>query len=332
MKPLLSICCITYNHEKYIADALESFLMQETTFPYEIIVHDDASTDKTADIIKEYEKKYPNKIKPIYQKENQFSKGKKITFECVIPHVTGSYIAFCEGDDYWSDKNKIQKQIEFLEIEKECSSCFHGVEVANTDKKPIGRYLGPVGRGSKEYAMRDNIRGGVLHISSLVIRSDTLVDCIPEWAFKSRHGDYALAIIASANGKVYYIDEIMSVHRVGVENSMMTNLRKNYSKANDIAYHKQRIKTLREVDEFYGFKFNEDIKSVINDSETKILLLNNEFKKLFSKRYRSYFREKGLINIMKFIVLTKTPKFALSISLLKGKIILLHNRIGREYK
>ena len=97
---LVSINCITYNHEKYIAQAIESFLMQITNFKYEILIHDDASTDNTVKIIKEYEKKYPNVIKTIFQKENQYSKGKKVEI-FGFKKSRGKYIAFCEGDDYW---------------------------------------------------------------------------------------------------------------------------------------------------------------------------------------------------------------------------------------
>ena len=98
---LVSISCITYNHEKYIRDALEGFLMQKTDFKYEILIHDDASTDNTAKIIREYEEKYPDLIKPIYQKENQWSKGNyRISSTFNIPRAKGKYIAFCEGDDF----------------------------------------------------------------------------------------------------------------------------------------------------------------------------------------------------------------------------------------
>ena len=102
----VSICCITYNHEDYIADAIESFLMQETDFKYEILIHDDASTDKTADIIRSYELKYPEIIKPIYQTVNQYSKNTKILPTFLYPKAKGKYIALCEGDDYWIDPLK----------------------------------------------------------------------------------------------------------------------------------------------------------------------------------------------------------------------------------
>lgn len=125
-KPLVSICCITYNHAKYIRDALDGFMMQETDFPFEVLIHDDASTDGTADIIREYEKKYPGIIKPIYQTENQYSKGVKISTTYNYPRAQGKYIALCEGDDFWTDKHKLQVQFDFMENHLDYSMCFHG--------------------------------------------------------------------------------------------------------------------------------------------------------------------------------------------------------------
>lgn len=114
-EPLVSICSMTYNHEPFIRQCLDGFLMQETDFPFEVLIHDDASTDKTADIIKEYVKKYPDIIKPIFQTENQYSQGVKIGPTYVYPKAKGKYIALCEGDDYWIDPYKLQKQVQFLE-------------------------------------------------------------------------------------------------------------------------------------------------------------------------------------------------------------------------
>lgn len=122
---LVSICCITYNHEKYIRDAIEGFLMQKTDFPFEVLIHDDASTDGTADIIREYETKYPDIIKPIYQTENQYSKGIKISATYNYPRAKGKYIALCEGDDYWTDPLKLQIQVNVLEKHPQYVFCCH---------------------------------------------------------------------------------------------------------------------------------------------------------------------------------------------------------------
>src|SRR5690625_5413198 len=117
VEPLVSISCITYDHEKFISDAIEGFLMQETTFPVEINIHDDASTDNTAKIVREYEKKYPNVLfNVIYQTENQYSKRDGSIRRIQHGRARGKYYATCEGDDYWIDPLKLQKQFEFLEF------------------------------------------------------------------------------------------------------------------------------------------------------------------------------------------------------------------------
>ena len=125
--PEVSICCITYNHAKYIRDALDGFLMQKTSFPIEVLIHDDASTDGTADIIREYEAKYPDIIKPVYQTENQYSKGlRMVNMKYNYPRAQGKYIALCEGDDFWTDPKKLQIQYDFMESHPDYSLCMHG--------------------------------------------------------------------------------------------------------------------------------------------------------------------------------------------------------------
>lgn len=124
----LAIKCITYNHEPYIRQCLDGFVMQKTNFRFVAIVHDDASTDKTADIIREYELKYPDVIKPIYETENQYSRhdGSVSRIVDAAAKATGAkYIAICEGDDYWTDPYKLQKQVDFLETHEEYSMCCH---------------------------------------------------------------------------------------------------------------------------------------------------------------------------------------------------------------
>lgn len=133
--PLVSIQCITYNHEKYIKDAIEGFLIQKTNFPVEILIHDDASTDKTAEIIREYELKYPNLFKPIYQVENQYSKKKGLVTSIQNKRSKGKYIAKCEGDDYWTDPLKLQKQVDFLESHPDYTLSCHNYKILDLDGK-----------------------------------------------------------------------------------------------------------------------------------------------------------------------------------------------------
>jgi len=133
--PIVSVICTTFNHESYIRQALDGFVMQQCTFPVEVIVHDDASTDKTGEIIKEYVKKYPELIKPILQTENQYSKGFNVWADLFTKEAKGKYIALCEGDDYWTDSNKLQKQVDFLEANPEFSLCCHRYKTYDEESK-----------------------------------------------------------------------------------------------------------------------------------------------------------------------------------------------------
>lgn len=150
-KPLLSISCITYNHALYIRNALDGFLMQKTSFAFEILIHDDASTDGTTEIIKEYEKEYPKIIKPIFEIENQWIKGRRGSEVFNYPRAQGKYIALCEGDDYWTDPYKLQKQVDFLEQNPQFCFCCHRYKVYNSLKMNFDEKLHPLKYYSNEY-------------------------------------------------------------------------------------------------------------------------------------------------------------------------------------
>lgn len=150
-EPLVSICCVTYNHAPYIKQCIESFLMQETTFQIEILIHDDCSTDGTTEIISDYEKKYPDLIFPLYEEENQYQKGKASEIDFYnYKRARGKYIAYCEGDDYWTDPLKLQKQVDFMEDNPEYAICFHnfivyeenGNKYINMEYKKSPRIIG----------------------------------------------------------------------------------------------------------------------------------------------------------------------------------------------
>ena len=137
--PLVSIFCLVYNHEPYLRQCLDGFVMQQTTFPFEAIVHDDASTDGSAAIIREYAERYPDIIKPIYETENQYSKhggsGSIFRIMDAVMHPNAKYIAMCEGDDYWTDPNKLQLQVDFLESHPDYSLTVHEYTEWDEEKK-----------------------------------------------------------------------------------------------------------------------------------------------------------------------------------------------------
>lgn len=138
-RPFVSICCLTYNHEPFIRQCLEGFLMQQTSFAFEVVIHDDASTDGTTAIIQEYETKYPNIIKPQYEKENQWRKGIRGSSVFNFPRAQGKYIALCEGDDYWVDPMKLQKQVYWLENNPHYSICYTSFKTVDFSGQHIVR-------------------------------------------------------------------------------------------------------------------------------------------------------------------------------------------------
>lgn len=211
---IVSICCLTYNHEPYIRKCLDGFIMQKTNFPFEVLIHDDASTDRTADIIREYEAKYPDIIKPIYQTENKYSKGIGITKTYQFPRAQGKYIALCEGDDYWTDPLKLQKQVDFLEANQEYVMCGHKTEqLFEGENTEIG-YLNNYQAG--DFAPHNIWHNWMFATASLVFSSCILK--FPEYLIFSKHkhmlqGDIFLIITALELGKIYGLPDTMAIYR-----------------------------------------------------------------------------------------------------------------------
>lgn len=208
--PLVSIVCVAYNHEGTIRKALDGFLMQRTPFPIEVIVHDDASRDGTAAIVKEYAEKYPDVIVPVLQQENQYSKGRK-PWLIMFPMVRGRYIAFCEGDDYWTDPLKLQKQVAVMEADENVALSFHQVLVKSRVDGRADR-LTPAGELKTDYVTEDLIGPYFIHTSSIVFRQRHLQD-MPLWMLKAMSGDIPLQLLLSLKGVFRRVDGVMSVWR-----------------------------------------------------------------------------------------------------------------------
>lgn len=211
---MVSVSCLVYNHEPYLRQCFDGFVMQKTTFPIEILVHDDASTDHSADIIREYTEKYPDLFKPIYQTENQYSKGVKITMTYQIPRAKGKYIALCEGDDYWTDPHKLHKQVDFLEENEDFSLCFHKV---NVWKQKEGVMVDDfITRDvPSETDIYELAKGNYIHTPSVVFRNDKRVfDSISKMG-KLGVGDYPMWMLCAQYGKIKKMDDCMAVYRFG---------------------------------------------------------------------------------------------------------------------
>jgi glycosyltransferase involved in cell wall biosynthesis len=218
MIPLVSISCITFNHAPYIRGALESFLSQKTTFPFEVLIHDDASTDGTAEIIQEYELKYPNLIFPLYQKQNQYSMGIKM-FSVIynFPRARGKYFALCEGDDYWIDSLKLQKQVDFLENNYVYSICGHWVKNVDADSKLL-REQRFTGQYCPEIFKIEHALGGTpIHTSSLMFRNNDYKQIMRDkydLFTKLPAGDDPLLLLLLTKGDGYCFQEFMGAYRI----------------------------------------------------------------------------------------------------------------------
>ena len=243
-EPLVTIRCITYNHEPYIRQCLEGFVMQKTNFKFEAIVHDDASTDKTADIVREYAEKYPDIIKPIYETENQYSKKNGSLTRIMNEHTRGKYIALCEGDDYWTDPLKLQKQVDFLEANPEYVLTCHRYKIYDYENNiwledGQDKFFKQHNKGvSFDYSLKHWITKTL----TLVYRRDALSEYL-EYTGKLR--DTVLVYFLMKYGrKGYCFNDIMGVYRLsytGVcgKQSLNTNVKNEYYILKDLYRHEK---------------------------------------------------------------------------------------------
>lgn len=210
---LVSICCITFNHEKFIAYALDGFLMQKTNFEFEILINDDCSDDNTSNILRNYEERFPGRFKISYQTENQFSKGVKPYNHILFPKVKGKYVALCEGDDYWTDPNKLQKQVDFLEINNTYSLCFHKcimVDENNVEVESVFSHL-----KEKNYSGKEILEKWSIPTASTLFRTKYFNQIFKRAKTPGYfYGDTPMFLTLLENGKARCLVDNMSAYRI----------------------------------------------------------------------------------------------------------------------
>jgi len=293
LEPMVSIFCPVYNQEAYLRDCLDGILMQEVNFPYEIVVHDDASTDSSVEILKEYRSKYPDKFKLLLQKENQYSQGKHIAVEFIFPNLRGKYVAICEGDDFWTDTTKLQKQIDFLEAHQEYSACVHNCIKWNLrdDKKEIMyacdmdydiRFEQAVQSGSSCY-----------QTASLVFRRVFLEDLPKFFTMVTSYFDYTLAIRLALAGKIRFFNEVMSTYRFFSSGSLAESSIHELTDVKCRKYEATR-NMLKEVDRYSEYQYHECIEKLVENYEYDIAEYKNDYKTLSKEPFAARFKSKGL--------------------------------------
>lgn len=292
---LVSIVCNAYNHEKYIAQTIDGFVMQKTQFPFEVLIHDDASTDETAEIIRQYEKEYPHIVKPIYQTDNQYSQHISISRTYQFPRAQGKYIAFCEGDDFWTDPLKLQKQVNALEKHPEVDICAHRASFME-DEVIVGE---SVLKSDQKVPVEEVIKGGasMFTTNTLMFRKSLLGsqnDYIRYFAL-----DYIIQISGSLRGGMLYLGDNMSVYRVATSGSWTMRMRKDAEKRKK---HSERvIKLLQQIDNETNHQYSDAFQLVIKKSCFKQLIREGKLKQAISKEYGICWKEYSPIQRLKLV-------------------------------
>ncbi len=283
----VSVICLVYNHEPYLRKCLDGFVNQKCNFEYEVLINDDASTDNSASIIREYEEKYPDIIKPTYQTENQHSKGVKISTTYLYPKARGEYIAWCEGDDYWTSEDKLQKQVDFLDENLDFSACAHcaAINYVGKNKTEIAPHI----EKSREFSAEEIIKGGGAFIptNSFMMRKEILVK-MPSCFIAKGFGDYQLYMYAAFCGKVWCLKDNLSVYNSGIPNSWTNRILGNVEKKEQ--HYKIEIAMLQRVDEFYEFKYHGAFDYKIRQDEFMILTLHGDKKAMKQKTYKQFYK------------------------------------------
>lgn len=208
----VSVAMTTYNHAPYIAQAVEGVLAQETTFPVEIIVGDDCSTDGTRDVLRDLQRRYPRRLQLVLPARNLGGGGKAL-FARTLELASGDYVASMDGDDYWTAPHKLQRQVELLEAHPDCSMCFHDVMEVRQDGSAPPRRVNrttPPPRIGMRHVLRHDV---VIPACAPLFRREVICP-LPDWYFQVHYGDTPLYVMAAEHGRIAYLDEVMGVYRI----------------------------------------------------------------------------------------------------------------------
>ncbi len=299
---ILTICCLTYNHEKYIRKTLEGFINQKTTYNYKIIIHDDASKDKTKYIIEEFAEKYPKLIIPIFQQKNQYSQGISIYKTFIEPLIDTKYIAICEGDDYWNANDKIQLQINYLEKHPECSLCVHNTVKINEAGDSLNEYMTKLDVGDRDISTNEIIEScgkSPFHTSSYIYRTE-LKRMMPSVFYMLPVGDYPLAIYMSLVGKIHYINKVMSAYRVMSQGSWSEKNKSNKKFAYDTSC--KMIVGLKCLNSYTKYKYNKEFSKVIRWHEFDNIIYERHYLRILKEK-------KYWILLLKKLIPNKIKKY-----------------------
>ncbi|MDI2586532.1 glycosyltransferase family 2 protein [Psychrobacillus sp. NEAU-3TGS] len=311
----MSINCTTYNHENYIADAIESFLSQKTNFNYEILIGEDCSTDNTKQIVEKYAKMYSEKIKLITSSHNVGARKNSLR---LIENSKGKYIAECEGDDYWTDPYKLQRQVDYMENHPDCSLCFHSAEIIQAPDKSTGRMIrsyfedtiSPIG---------DIISGGGGFCPTpSLLYPKRYMETPPSYYLKAPIGDYPMQMYLASQGYAYYMDRCMSAYRTGVKGSWTNRMSFGSNiKGKIIQINEGIIQLLDGFSESTKHEYQNEVNKAKQKIEFELLILKKQKKE---QKYFNFGKYSWLLKIkarIKIFIRCNYPKLFLKLSKLK---------------
>ena len=289
--PLVSICCITYNQAAYVGDALEGFLRQKTDFPFEVLIHDDASTDGTAEIIAGYAGRYPECVRPILQQVNQYSLGNiGVSGMFNFPRARGRYIAMCEGDDYWSDEHKLQLQVDYMEAHPDCSLCFHSARIELVQQAVTERQMRPYRQDRKVTPEEIIGKRSGYPTASLLFRSEMVKD-LPDYYKNAPISDIPLQLMAANRGYGYYFDRAMCVYRLGGSASWTRMMKQGNYEEKQNRYYEEMKQMYLGFDAESGGRFRREVETAIDRLYFLTQVNLKHYDQIFRPENRVYFKE-----------------------------------------
>ena len=304
---MVSVLCVAFNHHKYIRRCLDSLVGQKTSFKYEIIVHDDASSDGTQEIIREYAGRFPNLIIPILQEENQYSNGKDIVKNFLYPAATGKYIVECECDDFWCDENKLQLQVEALKEHKNCVLCVHATNTVDAEEKKMDLHfpMMKIKEGiitTREFMdMTLDENSWPFHLSAFMVKKQLFEEYMDfkTTGFPSkffRVGDLPLYLYFGLQGDTYYIDRVMTTYTMesgGFMSRVKADPRFAYKVSEGF------IRGLTDFDEYSKHEYSAYVQRMLVPKRFEVARIERRFDILVSTpEYRRLIQKRGAIKRM----------------------------------
>lgn len=312
---LASVSCSAYNHEAFIRDALDGFLAQETDFPFEVVVSDDASTDRTAAVIREYELRFPDKIRAVYFTENQYSQGKSAG-TARMAMARGKYIALCEGDDFWTDPRKLSKQVGYMEGHPDCSFCFtNGRRYSASTHAFYDRPMLPgseydkavLGGGDCDLTTREVLPISFIPTASFVYkRRDYLRR--PVFRKDAFSGDRYIQLTMTEFGYAHYIDEETCAYRVDNPDSMMSRWARD--KAAGIKAAESYALLYEEFDRYTRGRYSDVIEPLLVKQRYALHTLKQDYAALRAPEFRAYISGEGRRQRLAYWLRTNMPALA----------------------